>query len=148
MGGRKIGDLAKKCCHFAHLPLYELSTTFVGGSEVGVSRAFEGSYSFFETIQYELREKCVFSWFSIGGSDFLNFEFTMYQEAEKQEGHTKENQFALPGHCNSILSHVNSAHCFERLKMTLCCISSGLLGRPCGGVEKVRKTLMRYVCGL
>ena len=54
-------DFAKKCCHFAHLPLYELSTTFVGGSEVGVSRAFEGSYSFFETIQNELREKRVFS---------------------------------------------------------------------------------------
>ena len=61
MGGRKIGDLAKKCLHFAQLPLYELSTTFVGGLEVGVPRAFEGAYSFFELIQLELRGKRVFS---------------------------------------------------------------------------------------
>ena len=53
MGGRKSAILPKSVGRFAHIPLYELSSTFVGGLEVGVTRAFEGSYTIFEAIRYE-----------------------------------------------------------------------------------------------
>ena len=61
MGGRKSAISPKWRRHFAHFPLYELSTTFVVGLEVGVVRVLEGTYSFFEAIQFKLREKRVFS---------------------------------------------------------------------------------------
>ena len=57
MGGGKSAISPKNVGHFAHLPLYELSTTFARGSELDVTRAFEASYSLLESIHLELREK-------------------------------------------------------------------------------------------